>query len=57
MDIQVRGIENEEYYLQNGTWEHACRVIPPRAGSIECDVCFTVIFDDFDYSDEYKDCE
>jgi hypothetical protein len=55
MKIQVRNIENEEYFLQNGVFEHACKAIPPKNGKVACDVCGITIVDDFDYSDEVRE--
>lgn len=52
--IQVQKIEGEEYYLENGVFEHACKVIPPKFGQAVCD-CGKLIVDDFDYSDEDRE--
>ena len=57
MKIEVKAIEGEEYYLEDGAFKHICQDIPPRHGCVICKVCGAEVVDDYDYYDEYRDLQ
>ena len=57
MRIEVKAIEGEEYYLEDGKFIHACKVIPPRDKTVICEICGAKVSDTFDYYDEYRDLQ